>query len=155
MTMINHRETITGPDRRGFAMVTTLLVVLVLSVIALGAAWLASSERKTTFAEGAHIRAVLSADAGSESAINFIRVSDRPPRINDFGTMVVDTKGETALDGSQTYSYNCRYVNKRPKPGWGMEYLDYDYNVDAQGQASTQGQSSVSVLVSRLFKEGY
>jgi len=142
-------------DRRGFAMVTTLLVVLVLSVIALGAAWMASSEKKTTFAEGAHMRATLSADAGSEAGINFIRVSDTPPRINDFGTMSVTAQGETVLKGSQSYAYNCRYLTKRPKAGWGMKYLDYDYSIGSQGQASTQSQSNVSVLVSRLFKEGY
>ncbi len=142
-------------DRRGFAMVTTLLVVLVLSVMALGAAWMASSEKKTTFAEGSHIRAVLSADAGSEAGINFIRVSDTPPRINDFSTMTVADTGETALKGSQSYEFDCRYQTKRPKPGWGMKYLDYDYAIGSKGQASTQSRSDVQVLVSRLFKEGY
>ncbi len=142
-------------DRQGFAMVTTMLVVLVLSVMALGAAWLASSEKKTTFAEGTHVRAILSADAGGEAGINFIRVADAPPRISDFGTMTVANQGETALMGSQTYAYDCRYQTKRPKPGWGMKYLDYDYSIGSQGQASTKGQSEIQVLVSRLFHEGY
>ncbi len=141
--------------RRGFALVTTMLVVLVLSVLALGAAWMASSEKKTTFAEGTHVRAVLSADAGSEAGINFIRVASAPPRISDFGTMTVANQGNTALMGSQSYAYVCRYQTKRPKPGWGMSYLDYDYSIGSRGQASTQGRSDVQVLVSRLFKEGY
>ncbi len=141
--------------RQGFAMVTTMLVVLVLSILALGAAWLASSEKKTTSAEGIHIRAVLSADAGGEAGINFIRVADSPPRINDFGTMTVADQGETILKGSQSYAYDCRYQTKRMKPGWGMKYLDYDYSIGSQGQASAKGQSEVQVLVSRLFKEGY
>ncbi len=147
---INH-----GPNRQGFAMVTTLLVVLVLSVMALGAAWMASSEKKTTFAEGAHIRAVLSADAGTEAGINFIRVADTPPRINDFATMTVADTGEQTLKDSQSYAYDCRYQTKRPRPGWGMKYLDYDYGIGSTGQASRKGHSEVRVLVSRLFKEGY
>lgn len=151
--------TMTNPvpvaDRRGFAMVTTLLVVLVLSVLAVGVAWLASSEKKTTHAESVHVRAVFSADAGGESGINFIRTSDTPPQIVDFGTLTVRNQAETALQGSQSYLYTANYLQKRPKPGWGVEYLDYDYRIASQGQASTQGESAVQVVVSRLYKEGY
>ena len=142
-------------DRDGFAMVTTVLVVLVLSVLALGVAWIASSEKKTTFAEGVHIRSVLAADAGGEAAINFIRVSDSPPRISDFATMMVRTQGDTGLEGSQTYAYDARFLTKRLKPGWGMEYKDYDYRIGSEGKASASGKTDVSVLASRLFKEGY
>lgn len=145
----------TTPDRDGFAMVTALLVVLVLSVLAVGAAWLASSEKKTTLAEATHMRSVFSADAGGESAINFVRVSSTPPQILDFGTMSVRNQPTTALEGTQQFTYGVNFVRKRPKPGWGVDYLDYDYNIGAQGQASRQGQSGVQVVVSRLFKEGY
>jgi len=141
--------------RDGFAMVTTLLVVLILSVLAVGAVWLASSEKKTTFAEGVHVSSVFSADAGGEAGINFIRVSTSPPRIIDFGTNTVRQVGTTNLQGSQSYDYDARYMSKRPKPGWGIEYLDYDYSVGATGNASTAGESDVQVVVSRLFKEGY
>ena len=146
-------ESTTG--REGFAMVTALLVVLVLSVLAVGAAWLATSEKKTTLAEATHMRAVYSADAGGESAINFVRTSATPPQILDFGTMAVRNQPTTAIEGTQQYTYDVNFNGKRPKPGWGVEYLDYDYNIGAQGQASRQGQSGVQVVVSRLFKEGY
>lgn len=153
MTNRNPDESTTG--REGFAMVTALLVVLVLSVLAVGAAWLATSEKKTTLAEATHMRAVYSADAGGESAINFVRTSDSPPQILDFGTMAVRNQPTTALDGTQQFTYDVNFNGKRPKPGWGVEYLDYDYNIGAQGQASRQGQSGVQVVVSRLYKEGY
>ena len=65
-------------------MVTTLLVVLILSVLAVGVAWIAGSEKKTSFAEAVHVRSVFAADAGGEAAINFIRMSDAPPTILDF-----------------------------------------------------------------------
>ena len=145
----------TRTSRDGFAMVTALLVVLVLSVLAVGAAWLARSEKKTTLAEAVHLSSVFSADAGGEAAINFVRTSNTPPQILDFGTMAVRNQGNTTLEGSQRYSYDVEFTGKRPKPGWGVDYLDYDYQVGAMGQASRQGQSGVEVVLSRLYKEGY
>jgi hypothetical protein len=142
-------------NREGFAMVTTLLVVLILSVLAVGVAWIAGSEKKTTFAEGVHVRSVFAADAGGEAAINFIRMSETPPAILDFNTNIVRNQGSTTLEGSQTFDYNTHFLSKRPKPGWGMEYLDYDYRIASHGTASRLGQSGVALVVSRLFKEGY
>ena len=155
---MSHTESITttqAPNREGFAMVTTLLVVLVLSVLAVGVSWIASSEKKTTFAESVHVRSVYSADAGGEAAINFLRMSEVPPVVQDFGTRLVRRQGTTGLDGSQTYDYTTSFITKRPKPGWGMDYLDYDYRVDSHGTASRLGQSGVELVVSRLYKEGY
>lgn len=154
MKMQEMKNTMT-PDREGFALVTTLLMVLVLGVIAVGVVWLANTEKKTSFAEQLHVTSVFSADAGGEAGINFVRVADSPPQIQDFGTMSVDVTGETGIQGSQTYQYDCRYVQKRPKPGWGVDYLDYDYRINSRGQSGQTGQSDVAVVVSRLFKEGY
>ena len=89
-------------DREGFAMVTALLVVLVLSVLAVGATWLASSEKKTTVAEAVHVRSVFAADAGSEAGINFIRNSESPP-------MRTHSVDETAIEGTQTYSFDAAF----------------------------------------------
>ncbi len=144
-----------GETRDGFALVTTLLIILVLGVIAIGAAWLASAEKKTSFADSVHMTALYSADAGGEAAINFIRLAAAPPPITNFASREVRDQGQTALQGTQTYAYNCRFVSKRPKPGWGIEYLDYDYRVNADGRASQEGRSAVRVLASRLFREGY
>ena len=144
-----------APNREGFAMVTTLLVVLILSVLAVGVAWIASSEKKTTFAESVHVRSVYSADAGSEAAINFIRLSDVPPSYQDFATKLVRNQGQTGLQGSQTYDYRAFFLRRLPKAGWGFEYLDYDYRINAHGTASRLGESGVELIVSRLYREGY
>lgn len=153
--MMTLPQTTARHDRDGFAMVTALLVVLVLSVLAVGAVWLATSERKTTMAEATHMRSVYSADAGGEAAINFVRVSNSPPQILDFTTMAVRTEPVTTLEGSQHYNYGVNFVRKSPKPGWGVDYLDYDYSIASSGTAGRQGSSGVGVVVSRLFKEGY
>jgi hypothetical protein len=142
-------------NRDGFAMATTLLVVLVLSVLAIAAVWLANSEKRTSFAESVHISSVFSADAGGEAGINFLRLRERPPMIIDFTDMTVHTQGTTPIQGSQNYEYRCRFVAKRPKPGWGIEFLDYDYQVVSTGTASQDGQSGVALIASRLFREGY
>jgi Tfp pilus assembly protein PilX len=143
------------PDREGFALVTTLLIILVLSVIAVGAAWLASTEKRVSFAEGVHMRATFAADAGGEAGINFLRLVDEPPGILDFSDFRVHSEGTTNVHGSQRYTYDTHYVRKRPRPGWGTNFLDYDYRVVSTGQASTQGETGVELIASRLFKEGY
>ena len=142
-------------DREGFALVTTLLIILVMSVIAVGAIWLASSEKRISFAESVHISSVFSADAGTEAAINFLRFENSPPQIFDFGDMTVHSVGETDIHGSQRYEYDCHFLTKRFKPGWGTAFLDYDYRVAAHGEASIEGQSGVDLVASRLFREGY
>jgi len=150
MSLTETKRTTSPLDREGFAMVTTLLVVLILSVLAVGAAWIAGSEKKTAFNESVHVRSVYAADAGGESAINFIRLSEL-----DVGSGLVRNQGNTGLVGSQSYDYSAFFLQKRPKPGWGMDYLDYDYRIDSRGSASQAGDSGVELVVSRLFKEGY
>lgn len=144
-----------GAGRAGFAMASTLLIVLMLAVIAMGAAWLASSERKTSHAESVHMRALLAADGGTEAAINFLRLSNDPPPILDFGTLNVQAVVGQAIQNTQRYDYDCDFLRKRPKPGWGIDYLDYEYAVTARGVAGQRGQSGVQAVVARLYREGY
>lgn len=146
--------TVHAPDREGFAMVTTLLIVLVLSVLAVGVAWIAGSEKKTTFAESVHVRAIYSADAGGEAAINFLRMSDTPPLWLD-ATRTVRRQASTGLQGSQTYDYDATFIRYKPRIGWGEGYYDFDYRVDSHGTASRLGNSAVELVVSRLYREGY
>jgi len=143
------------PDRDGFALVTSLLIILVLSLIAVAAVILSSTEKQTSFAESVHNSALFSADAGGEAAIHFLRMSDSPPKIVDFADGTVQSEANEPVVGSQEFDYECQYDRKRPKPGWGVNFLDYDYRVASTGRASTQGRSDVDLIASRLFREGY
>lgn len=147
-------RTINPPDRRGFALVSTLLIILVVSILALGVAWLGSSERKTSFAEGVHIRSVLAADAGSEAGINFLRFADIPPALSSADGVVAGTE-RISLVNSQAFEFQCVFVGKSFRPGWGVEFPDFDYHIQSTGYASTKGEGHVEVLASRMFKTGY
>ena len=147
-------RTVTSPSRQGFALVSTLLIVLVISVLALGVAWLASSEKKTSFAEGVHIRSVLAADAGSEAGINFLRFADVPPALSSTDGLVAMTERIT-LANSQAFEFECLYVGKSFRPGWGVEFPDFNYHIDSTGFASTKGEGHVQVVAARMFKTGY
>ncbi len=143
------------PDQEGFALVTSLLIVLVLSVIALAAVMLSSTEKRSTFAEGVHMTAVFSADAGSEAAIHFLRMSDTPPKIIDQADNVVHALANESLEGPQEFDTEAQYVRRRPKAGWGTQFVDYDFRVESSGRAAADGRSDVDLVASRLFREGY
>ncbi len=142
-------------NREGFAMVTTLLVVLILSVLAVGVAWIAGSEKKTTFAESVHVQSVYSADAGGEAGINFLRMSEVPPSRVNFANDLVRSQGTTGLQGTQTFDYSVFESGRAYKPGWGFEYMDFDYRITSHGTASRLGESGVHLVASRLYKVGY
>jgi hypothetical protein len=143
------------PDREGFALVTSLLVILVLSLIAVAAVILSSTEKRTSFAESIHTEAMFSADAGGEAAIHYLRLCDSPPKIIDYADFTVHSETDEVLQDSQEFDYECQYVNRSPKPGWGTAFLDYNYRVESVGRAAAQGRSDVDLVASRLFREGY
>ena len=142
-------------NREGFALVTTLLMVLVLAALAVGVVWMAGSEKKISFAEQVHISSVFSADAGGEAGINFVRLAPTPPRIITFADSTVRIQGETDIAGSQSYGFGCKFVRKTPRPGWGVNYLNYNYRINSTGNAASNGQSGVQLVVNRLYREGY
>jgi len=142
-------------DREGFALVTSLLIILVLSLIAVAAVIISSTEKRTSFAESVHNSAVFSADSGGEAAIHFLRMSDSPPKIIDFANGTVRTENDESVLDSQEYDFDCQYDGKSPKPGWGVMFLDYNYLVEAEGRAAAKGRSDVDLVASRLFREGY
>jgi type II secretory pathway pseudopilin PulG len=155
MNGITKNLNVAAPDREGFAMVTTMLVVLVLSVLAVGVAWLASTEKKTSYAESVHVQSVFAADAGGEAAVNFLRTSESPPIPLD-ANQTVRNQGTTNLTGSQNFDYSAQFLQAQMKPGWDpTKYRDFEYRVQSHGTAASKGDSDVEMVVGRLYQIGY
>jgi len=140
-------------ERDGFATAVTLLIILVLAVIGLGAAWLASTEKKTSFAESVHLSALYSADSGGESAINFLRLLPSPPAYTG-AAKTVRSQAQTTIEDTQRYDYACNFDTMRPLVGWDTGYAEMNYRVTAGGWAAQQGRSAVRLVASRVFRIG-
>ena len=101
----------------------------------------------------ARAQSVFAADAGGEAAINFIRMSDDSAGHPGFRHQHGPEPGQHDPGGLRRPTTTTRASSqKRPKPGWGMEYLDYDYRIASHGTASRLGQSGVELVVSRLYQ---
>ncbi len=133
---------------------TAVLVVLVLSVLAVGVAWIAVLRAEVRLRRAGPHASILAADAGTEAGIHFLRVADVPPAVTGAGGAIMST-GTITLQGSQSFEFACLYEGRSFRPGWGVEYPDFDYSIRATGYASARGEGHASVLASRMFKMGY
>jgi Tfp pilus assembly protein PilX len=143
-------------SEHGIGMVSAMLALSLLAVFALVAAGLAMNERRSAFNEEVHTGAFLSADSGGEAAINWLRVRESAPPIQDFATLRVANPQETVLHGSQRYDYSISFVQWRPRAGYAVNtYRDFIYDVDSRGEAGTEGESNVGLTVSKMTRQGY
>jgi Tfp pilus assembly protein PilX len=142
-------------NERGFALVVALAFIAVLAVIASVSVWVAGSEKKVTFNEQVHQMSFYAADAGGEAAINWLRIQSSPPGIIDAQNTVRHQDTYAPLSSKQEYKFDVRFLRKRNRPGWSVEYKDFDYLVISDGASVRQSQSQVELSVARLFKEGY
>jgi len=152
---------------------SAMLALSLLAVFALVAAGLAVNERRTSYNDAVHTRAFMAADSGGESAIGLLRQAERPPTLDDIITARVQQEvDQTLMDGvappagsnhwEQEYDYDIRMPNDpnrprmRARPGYsGGQFVDFFYDVDAAGEAGTDGGSRVSLIVSKLYQMGY
>jgi hypothetical protein len=143
-------------NNKGTAMVATLFFITALAITATVIVWVTGSERRVSHNEYTHSRAFYSSDAGSETAINWIRTRQFPPDIIDADNKYVENLTDyTDLYSDHKYKYNVKFDRVRFRPGWSKEYLDFDYTIDSQG-ASVQGSTTrIEVRTSRLFRQGY
>lgn len=155
----------------GVGLASAMLALSLLAVFALVAAGLAVNERRTSYNDAVHTRAFMAADSGAESAIGVLRQAERPPILDDVGISRVSQEvDQTLMDGvnapvgsnhwEQEYDYDIRMPNDRPRmrarPGYsGGQFVDFFYDVNADGEAGTQGDSRVSLIVSKLYQMGY
>jgi Tfp pilus assembly protein PilX len=142
-------------DQRGSAMVMALGAIAVLAVVAIAVVAIVVAEKRTGFSEYAGTRAFYSADAASEAGVNWIRHQYSPPATVDSLSHVQVQNSYTTLASSNRYKYDVTYVGKRYRPGWSVEFKDYEYRVDASGASAQQSQSAIEVKATRLYREGY
>jgi hypothetical protein len=142
-------------NNKGIALVSAIALIGILAVIAAVSIWTAASDKKVTFNEDISKRAFYAADAGGEAGINWVRIQSAPPPIIAAGNVVHSPAGYTTLGSDQDYRFNASYIGKRPRPGWSIEYKDFDYQLGADGRSVRESEERIELLVSRLFREGY
>ena len=142
-------------DERGAAMVLALGVIAVLTVLALVVVSIVVTEKKTALADYSNTRSFYSADAAAEAGVSWVRRQTIPPPMVDGNSNVLVQNTYTSLSSDHLYKYNVQYVAKRPRAGWGMEFKDYEYSVQATGTSALASESAIELHTTLLFREGY
>jgi Tfp pilus assembly protein PilX len=142
-------------NERGAAMVLVLGVLAALAVLALVVMRIVMSEKRTQFTDYTNNRSFYSADAAGEAGVAWIRRQPSPPSLVDTLSHVSVSNAYTALSNDHLYKYDVRFVRKKFRPGWSVEYKDYEYLVEASGVSAQQAESAVELGATRLFREGY
>jgi hypothetical protein len=151
----------------GIGLVSVMLALSLLAVFALGATSLAVNERRTAYNDVVHASAFLAADSGGEAAIAWLMERDRPPALIDFTTGRVAQQATLSMDmyeARQDFGFDLRMRRNpstgtfltMPRPGYDPNrFLDFVYDVDAEGRAGVEGESNVSVIVTKLTSVHY
>ena len=142
-------------NERGSAMVLTLGVLTVLALLAVVLLGISVSEKRTAFSEYTNSRSFYSADAASEAGVNWLRHQPTPPDEVDSLSDVRVANTLTTLHAQSRYKYDVQFVRKRFRPGWSVEYKDYEYRVNASGVSAEQSATEVELNATRLYREGY
>ena len=142
-------------DNRGTAMVMTLLIITCLALLAVIIVSVSVLEKKTTFNEYTAMRSFYSADAGSEAAVNWLVLQTFPPDIVDAENHVFVPTDFSELSSDHRYQFEITYTRKMIRPGWGLQYKDFEYGITAQGASVQESESEIALQARKLFKEGY
>lgn|GEM_PF-3086859 len=153
-------------SNRGSALVATMIFILALGLTATVITWVTSSERRVSHNDYAHTRAFYSSDAGSEAALNWIRIQTMPP------PTVLLQNGDKFVMKDSTFSYvqsdqkymsdvkhkidaNTGRIVRRHRPGWDNSWQDFAYIVDTQGESADKSAARIEVQADRLFRLAY
>ena len=142
-------------NERGAALVLVLGVLGVLAVLALVVMRLVMSEKRTQFTDYANNRSFYSADAAGEAGLAWIRQQPSAPALVDSLSHVSVSDAYTALSNDHLYKYDVAFVRKKFRPGWSLEYKDYEYLIQANGMSAQQSESAVELGAMKMFREGY
>jgi hypothetical protein len=143
-------------NEKGTALVVALFFITALAVTATVIVWVTGSERRVSFNEYTHARSFYASDAGSETAINWVRTQPVPPAIINAEEKFVASLDEyDNIEDDHKYKYDVIFERVRFRPGWSREYLDFDYTIDSKGSSVQESSSRIEVRTSRLFRQGY
>jgi len=153
-------------SNRGSALVAAMFFILALGFTGMIITWVTSSSRRVSHNEYAYARAFYSSDAGSEAALNWIRLQTIPP------PTVLLVNGDQFVMKDSTYSYiqsdhkykadvkhkidpNTGRVVRRHRPGWDSSWQDFEYIVDSYGESADKSSTRIEVQAARLFRLDY
>ena len=148
---------------RGSALVTAMFFITGLTAIATIIVFVTGSERRVAHNEYTHQRSFNASDAGSEEAINFIRVTiDEAPLVAD-NTKIVDQVAYTDLrdpnasyQEDNSYQYDVEFDRLWLMPGEQEGMFTFgDFTVEAEGASSQASSSMIEVQATRRFQTGY
>lgn len=142
-------------DERGSALVMALGAIAVLALIAIVVIAVVVSEKRTSFSDYTGARSFYSADAASEAGVNWLRHEYTPAAVVDTSSHVFVSNSYTTIGSQGGYKFDVTYVRKRYRPGWSVEYKDYEYKVDGSGQSAQQAAAAIELHATRLYREGY
>ncbi len=153
-------------NERGSALVMAMFFILALSLTATIITWVASSERRTSHNEYAYTRAFYSSDAGSEAALNWIRMQQVPPAPvvvqgqnlyvkKDSSYIYIQSDHKYRADVRQKVDPNTGRAIRRHRPGWDSSWMDFEYVVDSYGESASNSSTHIEVQAARLFRLDY
>jgi hypothetical protein len=144
---------------RGSALVTALFFITGLTAIATIIVFVTGAERKVAHNEYTHMRAFNSSDAGTEEAINWLRIQGFPPdedpnndnKVLDQTTHAPLYDPNASYQEDNRYLYDITYAGKSWNPAYGTEWVDYNYTIDAEGASAQESSTNIEVQAGRLF----
>jgi hypothetical protein len=148
---------------KGTALVAALFFITALSLTATVIVWVTSSERRVSHNEYSHVRSFFASDAGSETAINWLRrLPMAPPAVAQDGEQWVNRQADyTAMHTDHQYRFDVKHkldsggsMTVRYRPGWSTDWRDLEYVVDSFGTSATTSESRIEVQAARLFQLG-
>lgn len=141
-------------NERGAAMVLVLGVLAVLAVLAMVVMVIVTTEKRNSLAEYSNNRSFYSADAAGEAGVAWIRRLPSPSLVDSLSRVSV-AQGYTTLSKDHHYRYDVKFVRRQVRPGWSVEYNDYEYTVQATGVSVQKAEAAIELAATRVFREGY
>lgn len=152
---------------RGSAMVMALFFITALAFTATIIVWVSSSGRRSAHNDYSHVRSFSASDAGSEWAINWIRLERTPPAIVEVDPVTLDQyvvrdTSFTYMAADESYRVEVKHslgaggiVQMRHRPGWDASWRDFEYILDSYGNSTTNSETRIEVRAARLYRISY